>query len=83
MLAIANALDGMSRAEAARLVGLERQGRAGAAVSGGALQRRRAGRLARPAEAGPPAEQHAVLVLDQAGWHGAKALVVPDTITLA
>jgi DDE superfamily endonuclease len=28
------------------------------------------------------ADQQAVLVLDQAGWHGAKALVVPDTITL-
>ncbi|MEI4231452.1 transposase [Roseovarius sp. D22-M7] len=25
---------------------------------------------------------HAVLVLDGAGWHGAKALKVPDTITL-
>jgi transposase len=25
---------------------------------------------------------HAVLVLDQAGWHGARALVVPDNITL-
>ena len=25
---------------------------------------------------------HAVLVLDQAGWHGAGALVVPDSITL-
>jgi hypothetical protein len=24
----------------------------------------------------------AVLVLDQAGWHGARALVVPDNITL-
>jgi transposase len=29
-----------------------------------------------------PADQHAVLVLDQAGWHAAKALVVPDPITL-
>ncbi len=26
--------------------------------------------------------RHVVMVLDQAGWHGAKALVVPDTITL-
>jgi hypothetical protein len=25
---------------------------------------------------------HAVLVLDQAGWHGARALVVPGNITL-
>jgi hypothetical protein len=25
---------------------------------------------------------HAVLVLDQAGWHDARALHVPDTITL-
>ncbi|MCW2242375.1 transposase [Azospirillum canadense] len=25
---------------------------------------------------------HAVLVLDQAGWHGSRALVVPDNITL-
>ena len=25
----------------------------------------------------------AVLVLDQAGWHGAPALAVPDNITLA
>ncbi len=29
-----------------------------------------------------PAGQHAVMVLDQAGWHGAKALKVPDTVTL-
>jgi transposase len=29
-----------------------------------------------------PAGQHAVMVLDQAGWHGAKALRVPDTVTL-
>ena len=27
-------------------------------------------------------DAHAVLVLDQAGWHGARALVVPDDITL-
>jgi transposase len=25
---------------------------------------------------------HAVLVLDQAGWHGSRALVIPDNITL-
>ena len=25
---------------------------------------------------------HAILILDQAGWHGAKALVVPNNITL-
>ena len=25
---------------------------------------------------------HAVIILDQAGWHGAKALTVPDNITL-
>ena len=25
---------------------------------------------------------HAVVILDQAGWHGAKALQVPDNITL-
>ena len=25
---------------------------------------------------------HAVIILDQAGWHGAKALRVPDTVTL-
>ena len=29
-----------------------------------------------------PADTHAVLVLDQAGWHGAKALQVPESITL-
>src|SRR4051812_4724477 len=29
-----------------------------------------------------PADQHAVMVLDQAGWHRAKALNVPDTVTL-
>ena len=29
-----------------------------------------------------PAGQHAALVLDRAGWHPAKALVVPPTITL-
>lgn len=27
-------------------------------------------------------DDHAVMVLDGAGWHGAKALVVPDNITL-
>ena len=27
-------------------------------------------------------DEHAVLILDQAGWHGAKALSVPDNITL-
>ena len=27
-------------------------------------------------------DTHAVLVLDQAGWHGAKALKVPKTVTL-
>jgi len=27
-------------------------------------------------------DAHAALVLDQAGWHGARALVVPDNITL-
>jgi putative transposase len=29
-----------------------------------------------------PEDTHAVLVLDQAGWHEAKALHVPDTLTL-
>jgi transposase len=29
-----------------------------------------------------PEDTHAVLVLDQAGWHGAKDLIVPDGITL-
>lgn len=29
-----------------------------------------------------PADQHAVMVLDRAGWHGARALKVPGTITL-
>ena len=28
------------------------------------------------------ADAHAVLILDQAGWHGAKALRVPDNISL-
>ena len=27
-------------------------------------------------------DEHAVMVLDQAGWHGANALRVPDTVTL-
>jgi hypothetical protein len=27
-------------------------------------------------------DAHAVVLLDQAGWHGAKALEVPDNITL-
>lgn len=27
-------------------------------------------------------DEHAVMVLDQAGWHGANALEVPDRITL-
>ena len=36
-----------------------------------------------PADAATlPADQHAVLVLDRAGWHGARALEVPETITL-
>jgi hypothetical protein len=25
---------------------------------------------------------HAIILLDQAGWHGAKALVVPNNISL-
>ena len=29
-----------------------------------------------------PADTHVVMVLDQAGWHGAKDLVVPDGLTL-
>ncbi len=29
-----------------------------------------------------PENTHAVLVLDQAGWHGAKGLQVPETVTL-
>lgn len=29
-----------------------------------------------------PADNHAVMVLDGAGWHGARALNVPDNITL-
>jgi transposase len=29
-----------------------------------------------------PESTHAVLVLDRAGWHGAKALKVPESITL-
>jgi transposase len=29
-----------------------------------------------------PADTHGVMVLDQAGWHGAKNLVVPDCFTL-
>ena len=28
------------------------------------------------------ADEHAVMVLDQAGWHGAKALLVPSNVTL-
>ena len=27
-------------------------------------------------------DEHAVMVLDQAGWHGARALVVPGNVTL-
>ena len=27
-------------------------------------------------------DEHAVLVLDQAGWHGVRALRVPDNVTL-
>src|SRR5215204_4052012 len=53
MLAIANALDGMSRTQAARLVGLERQA---FARCGAALQRRRAHRPARSPEARPPSD---------------------------
>jgi transposase len=29
-----------------------------------------------------PTDTHVVMVLDQAGWHGAKDLVVPDCLTL-
>jgi transposase len=29
-----------------------------------------------------PPDVHAVMVLDQAGWHGANALSVPDNVTL-
>ena len=32
--------------------------------------------------AGLPENVHAVLVLDGAGWHGARALAVPPTVTL-
>ena len=32
--------------------------------------------------AGLPGDVHAVLVLDGAGWHGARALVVPANVTL-
>ena len=39
--------------------------------------RRRASR-----RVGPCQITHAVLVLDQAGWHGAKALRVPENLTL-
>lgn len=28
------------------------------------------------------AQTHAVVILDQAGWHGARALVVPENLTL-
>jgi hypothetical protein len=28
------------------------------------------------------ADTHAIMVLDQAGWHGARALRVPDNVTL-
>ena len=27
-------------------------------------------------------DEHAVMILDQAGWHGAKALLVPSNVTL-
>ena len=30
----------------------------------------------------PDADEHAVMLLDQAGWHGARALVVPGNVTL-
>ena len=29
-----------------------------------------------------PDDVHVVMVLDQAGWHGARKLVVPDNVTL-
>ena len=32
--------------------------------------------------AGLPEDVHAVLVLDRAGWHGARALTVPPNVTL-
>jgi transposase len=32
--------------------------------------------------AGLPPDVHAVLVLDRAGWHGARALAVPSNVTL-
>ena len=61
MFAIANALEGMSRADVstkAMSLFLDQFSR----------------QLA--------ADEHAVMVLDQAGWHGANALRVPDNVTL-
>ncbi len=30
-----------------------------------------------------PAHVHAVMALDQAGWHGSKKLIVPNNVSLA
>src|ERR671923_262716 len=109
MMAIANALDGYDRHEAARLAGMSDQAlrdaikRYNASGLDGLYDRPKPGRprkldRAREAElsqailAGPDPEteglsaytpdEHVALVLDQAGWHGAKALTVPDSMTL-
>lgn len=82
LLAIAHALDGFSRAEAAQLAGMERQALGDAAIRFNdeapratiAIMNLFLADLARQLE---PAT-HAVLVLDRAGWHGSQAAGRPS-----
>ena len=72
--AIAGALEGLSRAEAARLVGLERQALRDAVLRYNEFLAQFAATLA--------GDEHAVTVLDRAGWHRARKLVIPSNVTL-
>src|SRR4051794_30667436 len=83
-LAIASALEGASRSDAARVIGRERQSLRDAVVRYNA-EDANAGTmdlfLAEFANT-LPETAHVALVVYQAGWHDVKALHVPDNITL-
>ncbi|MGY4319297.1 transposase [Bradyrhizobium sp. JR3.5] len=72
LLAIAAVLDGASRAEAAKVGGMDRQTLRDWVI--------------RFNEHGPDGlinpGAHAIIILDQAGWHGAKQLKIPHNISL-
>jgi transposase len=74
MLAIANALEGMSRADAARVVGMERQALRDAVIRYNAEgQRRRARRVAGPSQAGAATASKRGRAGGLAGAHPARA----------